>query len=407
MIFGYGSLNEVLIMARNYSNHPIIKRIKRVFHAKNVVIVSQHNVDHYALSFRTQLLLLVILLSVVGAASFSTGRYIEAQQTIAQQDETIETALSDKVRLHNEYVLLKRDLMRMDKEGDELSDYAQFVIEQHQNDEADNVGLSSEDAASANGKVLERLHALEYELKRERFEHKQFIETLHLLAQDHKKLLERAFDMTGMSKEISQILAPARKEFQNMHHAHAASSDAEVGQGGPFHPVDAKLKTEATALSEELVLGEVAYVTEMLDVMEHIPMGTPMNAARITSGFGRRFDPFDQRLANHTGMDFSAAHGSPVRCTGNGRVIYAGYQGAYGYAVDVSHGGGFTTRYGHLSKILVRRGQTIKRNDMIGLQGNSGRSTGSHLHYEVRYRGRPLNPAKFVKAGHYVSKTFQ
>ncbi|TAE34257.1 MAG: hypothetical protein EAY65_03195 [Alphaproteobacteria bacterium] len=407
MIFGYGLLNEVLIMARNYSNHPIIKRIKRVFHAKNVVIVSQHNVDHYALSFRTQLLLLVILLSVVGAASFSTGRYIEAQQTIAEQDETIETALSDKVRLHNEYVLLKRDLMRMDKEGDELSDYAQFVIEQHQNDEADNVGLSSEDTASANGKVLERLHALEYELKRERFEHKQFIETLHLLAQDHKKLLERAFDMTGMSKEISQILAPARKEFQNMHHAHVASSDAEVGQGGPFHPVDAKLKTEATALSEELVLGEVAYVTEMLDVMEHIPMGTPMNMARITSGFGRRFDPFDQRLANHTGMDFSAAHGSPVRGTGNGRVIYAGYQGAYGYAVDVSHGGGFTTRYGHLSKILVRRGQTIKRNDIIGLQGNSGRSTGSHLHYEVRYRGRPLNPAKFVKAGHYVSKTFQ
>lgn len=127
----------------------------------------------------------------------------------------------------------------------------------------------------------------------------------------------------------------------------------------------------------------------------HIPAIPPISEKYLrtmASGYGTRIDPVYGTARFHEGLDFSAPPGTPVYATGNGTVTKAGWESAYGNMVEINHGYGYTTRYAHLSKVDVRPGQTVNRGDMIGQVGNTGKSTGPHLHYEVRLKGAPQNP---------------
>jgi murein DD-endopeptidase MepM/ murein hydrolase activator NlpD len=118
----------------------------------------------------------------------------------------------------------------------------------------------------------------------------------------------------------------------------------------------------------------------------------------MSSGFGLRRDPFKRRPAMHAGVDFRGPVGSPVKSTAPGVVIKAGWNGGYGKLVEVRHENGVTSRYAHLSIILVRAGQKVEAGDILGKLGNTGRSTGPHLHYETRVSGRAIDPLRFWKA---------
>jgi murein DD-endopeptidase MepM/ murein hydrolase activator NlpD len=136
-----------------------------------------------------------------------------------------------------------------------------------------------------------------------------------------------------------------------------------------------------------------------------IPLAHPTGPdVRETSGFGARSDPFSGEPAYHPGQDFAGAYGSPIYVTAPGVVSYAGVRSGYGNTVEVDHGHGFKTRYGHLSAISVVVGQNVAVGQRIGAMGSTGRSTGTHLHYEVWVNGRPQNPLRFVKAGDYVQQ---
>ncbi|WP_242664245.1 M23 family metallopeptidase [Chlorobium sp. N1] len=125
-----------------------------------------------------------------------------------------------------------------------------------------------------------------------------------------------------------------------------------------------------------------------------IPNVRPVGGS-ITSGFGYRKHPIYNRRMFHTGIDFSAAEGSPVAATGNGTVAFSGYEKGYGQKVIINHGFGYSTTYAHLSKSLVRQGQKIRRGEVIALSGNTGISTGPHLHYEVHKDGVRVDPAAY------------
>jgi murein DD-endopeptidase MepM/ murein hydrolase activator NlpD len=121
------------------------------------------------------------------------------------------------------------------------------------------------------------------------------------------------------------------------------------------------------------------------------------------SGFGYRSDPFNHRSAMHPGLDLAGPIGTPIYATADGTVARAGWNsGGYGNLVEIDHGRGISTRYGHMSAILVREGDRITRGQQIGRMGSTGRSTGSHLHYEVRIDGRAVNPMPFMKSTDYV-----
>jgi murein DD-endopeptidase MepM/ murein hydrolase activator NlpD len=127
-----------------------------------------------------------------------------------------------------------------------------------------------------------------------------------------------------------------------------------------------------------------------------IPTMMPVKASYNPSGFGRRIDPFNGQWAMHEGIDFIAEYGSPVQAAAGGVVIFSGFHPQYGYMVDIDHGNDLVTRYAHASKLLVREGDIVQRGRKIAEVGTTGRSTGPHLHFEVRFRGAAQNPAKFL-----------
>jgi murein DD-endopeptidase MepM/ murein hydrolase activator NlpD len=134
-----------------------------------------------------------------------------------------------------------------------------------------------------------------------------------------------------------------------------------------------------------------------------VPSDKPVKMGAFTSGYGVRSDPFKGSSAMHAGIDLSGAIGTPIYATADGMITTAEYNsGGYGNLIKINHGRGIETRYGHLSKMSVYAGQRVKRGEMIGRMGSTGRSTGSHLHYEVRIDGRAVNPVPFMKSTDYL-----
>jgi murein DD-endopeptidase MepM/ murein hydrolase activator NlpD len=172
------------------------------------------------------------------------------------------------------------------------------------------------------------------------------------------------------------------------------------GMGGPFVPV--KLPPDAGAFERQLYRINItrAQVERLNRTLALVPYRKPViGEVEFTSGFGVRNDPFLGRPAMHTGLDFRAASGDPVRATANGKVVSSGWAGGYGRMVEIDHGNGLSTRYGHLSEIGVKVGDPIKIGQVIGAVGSTGRSTGPHLHYETRIDGEAVDPQKFLRAG--------
>ena len=128
-----------------------------------------------------------------------------------------------------------------------------------------------------------------------------------------------------------------------------------------------------------------------------LPLGAPVKSVRITSGYGKRNDPFTGKPKQHRGIDFAGKIGTELMAVAPGRVVSAGERVGYGLTVEIDHGLGFTTLYAHLSRATVARGDWVRPGTVVGLGGSSGRSTGPHLHYEIRYKGNPFNPSNFVK----------
>lgn len=154
---------------------------------------------------------------------------------------------------------------------------------------------------------------------------------------------------------------------------------------------------EGTKLTDkEVYMAYNDYLTHLVNSVGFTPMGYPRISA-MTSSFGFRSDPFNTAHAEfHPGIDFTGHRGDVAKCTANGRVVSAGWNGGYGNCVRVAHSNGYETLYGHLSKITVSVGQKLSVGDKVGEVGSTGRSTGAHLHYEVRQNGRPVNPVKFL-----------
>jgi murein DD-endopeptidase MepM/ murein hydrolase activator NlpD len=182
--------------------------------------------------------------------------------------------------------------------------------------------------------------------------------------------------------------------------AQLEAATPRAGMGGPFVPV--KLPPGAGTFERQLYRINItrAQIERLNRTLALVPYRKPViGEVEFTSGFGVRSDPFLGRPAMHTGLDFRAASGDPVRATANGKVVSSGWAGGYGRMVEIDHGNGLSTRYGHLSEIGVRVGDQIKIGQVIGAVGSTGRSTGPHLHYETRIDGEAVDPQKFLRAG--------
>jgi murein DD-endopeptidase MepM/ murein hydrolase activator NlpD len=177
------------------------------------------------------------------------------------------------------------------------------------------------------------------------------------------------------------------------------------GQGGPLTPIVSSMgPSDAVADRANAILEGMHEMDLYRRAAETHPFADPVpsNAYRQTSGFGPRRDPFGRGTRMHNGLDFAGARGTPIHATAEGRVSRAGWMSGYGKTIDVDHGNGYVTRYAHLSSIEATVGQRVSRGERIGGMGTTGRSTGVHLHYEVRRNGEPVNPMTYIKAARDV-----
>ena len=233
----------------------------------------------------------------------------------------------------------------------------------------------------------------------------QAIEYAQALELDQKLIFERNDRIFSQLEDaVTVSLAPIDGAFR----AAGLSPDRILdtikagysGQGGPLMPLTFSTKgapEDADTLRANAILGQLDRINLYRIAAEKVPIDIPIKSSfRYTSGYGPRWGRM------HEGTDFAAAYGTPILATADGVVIHAGWAGGYGRLVKIRHEFGIETRYAHLSKIRVSVGQRVSRGDRIGDMGNSGNSTGTHLHYEVRVSGKAHNPMKYIKAGQNV-----
>lgn len=208
------------------------------------------------------------------------------------------------------------------------------------------------------------------------------------LKQTEEPLKNAVSELNQRSKIIESILSMVGIDIR--------PEEGTENTGGPFTSIDDNM-----VLYEELI-DRVDYY---LETIQPVPLGVPVAGGVITSKFGRRRDPFNGRLAFHSGIDIKNRSGSKVRATADGKVAKAEYDGKYGRYVLIDHENGFKTLYGHHKRLLAKRGQRVKRGQIIGVLGSSGRSTGPHLHYEIHYHNKIVSPMKFIHIADKVALT--
>ncbi|HWJ76262.1 MAG TPA: M23 family metallopeptidase [Kaistia sp.] len=174
--------------------------------------------------------------------------------------------------------------------------------------------------------------------------------------------------------------------------------------GGPFVPLPDDQSPARFALGVKTLSAELDRLAATRRIALSLPWDAPLANAPISSGFGARTDPFLGRPAMHTGVDFRAPTGYSAPAALGGTIIAAGWEGGYGNMVDIDHGNGIVTRYGHLSAIKVKVGQKVAEGQEIGKVGSTGRSTGSHLHYEIRINGKPIDPMTYIVPGREMAR---
>ncbi len=245
----------------------------------------------------------------------------------------------------------------------------------------------------------------EYELTRAENEelkkrNAQITESMHQIADADDQIVELVTQLTtdktdelrGQIKRIYSTIASLGLTEKSL--VARANKYTNPLVGGAFNPLelDKDLDPKYKKLADGLQLW---HGLARLDTV--LPLGAPVAKMRITSNYGMRNDPFDGKPKRHRGIDFAGKIGTELYAVAPGRVVSAGDRVGYGTTVEVDHGLGFSTLYAHLSQITVSRGDWIRPGTVVGLGGSTGRSTGPHLHYEIRYKGAPFDPSKFVK----------
>jgi len=205
-----------------------------------------------------------------------------------------------------------------------------------------------------------------------------------------QRLSSRAWE-TG--DEIKQALQEAGLKL--------ADNYGKQDEGGPLIPVDKNARFESGVEDLDQALDRLDAIKS---AARKYPLADPEPGASVTSGFGVRTDPLLGIPALHPGIDFRSPVGKKVPATAAGVVTHAGWDGGYGEMVEIDHGNGYATRYGHLSEVDVEVGEKVRLGQIIGKSGSTGRSTGPHLHYEIRHDGHPINPVGFLKAGMKINK---
>lgn len=255
---------------------------------------------------------------------------------------------------------------------------------------------TDEQLAALDYEALWQQSAQEYELGADYIKEESRVQLEHM-TQQLGRLQTRLSRLDALGERLTELADLSDGEF---------NFTPDPGMGGPEVPsmagegddiqvvldrLSARVedRTQQLRLLEELMLNRKVDANAALDF-------TPVHSGYISSGYGRRSDPITRRIAMHSGLDFAAPQGTPIHAVGAGVVTFSGRRGAYGNMVEISHAGGYKTRYAHAHQLQVKKGDLVNKGAQIATVGSTGRSTGPHLHLEVYRNGMTIDPARFL-----------
>jgi murein DD-endopeptidase MepM/ murein hydrolase activator NlpD len=438
--------------------HTLNAAVGRIFPERRVYVRSDARTRYWTLAPISQLGFTVFFAGLLGWSAFTSLAYVShavdgrtAENRLAATKEAHDTQLA---ALREQQRLLEDELNRSNERGDlvtaELSEKQSVLIDtvaKYQSAEVELEGLRGEfeDLVAFRREELDELNALNDEIVELRLSLAEaednstaMSDTLFTFSQTMARVIAERDISTDRADELdiqvadlqteitqwegrqqqllAQIEDAARVSLSSLDELFVNSDvdlegilkqtkrDYSGRGGGPFVPLSDE-EAAASPADEERVaalMTDLERVSLMRAAIDRLPFGQPTKGARLTSGFGPRRDPLRRRYSQHNGIDFAAPTGTPIFSTAEGVVTFSGRQRGYGIVVKIRHAFGFETVYAHLNKSRVKVGQRIERGDRIADMGSTGRSTGSHLHYEIRIDGKPVNPNKFIRAARNV-----
>jgi murein DD-endopeptidase MepM/ murein hydrolase activator NlpD len=424
------------------------ERAQAVFPERQVHFRTDGRVAFFRLTTLSQVIASAALIAALGWTGFSSYSYVEHNKVVAVKDGQIASArlayhslLGEVAEYQNKFNAITQDLEHnhammlglvernaklqtsLRSISDELrttqDDRSKIVAAREglrrklSNLEQELGGLTTRnftlrdnlDSVENNLQMaLQERNEARFESTRMKSYVQQLEERLASLQQSHENSVQRLTEQTlNQIGDLEKLVSLAGISPEKL----AAVDDGEdsaSGQGGPFIPAEALDSMPAGELKKSLdqLDNHLVRLNNLKSAVRHLPLAAPLDTYYITSGFGKRRDPLNKRWAAHYGIDFGSGKNAPIFATAPGVVKHAGWKGRYGRFIEIDHGNGVVTRFGHLAKIFVKRGQKVAFRDKIALLGNSGRTTGAHLHYEILFKDRNVNPMKFIKAGRNV-----
>ena len=358
-------------------------RLRSWFPEREFFMRSQGQVRFITISSKMQIAAASLAVAVIGGWGISMGvmavsqyRAESARLSLLEREAEVATAESRQAAYGDDIDQVTEDVARR-------MEFLEEATEMLPDDAVadDTVSDSSSEAA----KTVARISAVMPEaagLARLEARQLAYAERLTRYADRRSAQAEKAIRQLGLNPRT--ILASARE-----------------AQGGPFEKLSTSRDGSLDPRFERLALS-LARMDALEQGLNGIPQVMPADIRMISSGFGYRADPFHGSAAMHAGLDFRGPKGSPIHAAADGRVTFVGTKSGYGKVVEVSHGNGMMTRYAHMSAWKAKAGQAVDAGDVIGLIGSTGRSTGPHLHFEVRIHGRAVNPRPFLETAPHV-----
>ncbi len=357
---------------------------RHVFHKRSIIIISKHKTNHMALSGPLQFSIVLAITACISLASYSTGSYMSARSVMEKQEQTLESVASSRIGSSFSLTMAATPHGTMPQGfNTSLADPSYSLPTMNRE------------------KLFARIAMLEERVKSLRTTNAEIIQTVREKTHNQLASMETLIRATGLNPDTLKEAATHQRKDHAQNNTDTANNITSFGgEGGPYIAAETP---DISSFNNELSykMDQFALLSK---IVSSLPLGKPLKIGSMESNFGRRIDPFNGHIAFHPGIDMSGPTGSEIMAAGTGRVVTAGWNGAYGNCVDIDHGFGIVTRYGHMSTVKVSVGDIVQTGQLIGIQGSTGRSTGPHVHYEVRYYNTPLDPTHFLHAGYHVSQ---
>ncbi len=382
-----------------------------LFSTKEIIFRSQGRAKVLRISSRVQVIFLAIVLCIACWSFYSYHMYHKSGRILKDKDiELVETRdayvdlMTDFMALHKNIGAMLNSLDAKKNKNIEKYRKQALLVEEKIKQIAEKKDWVSpttvDEKASLSEALLQRdLAAAERDELRKQIDSLE--DTIDELKAAELEVMDKIKSLS--SKELNKIKGvfsdinkPLKR--QGLYFNPLANSKKKNSKGGPYIPQKNKLKDKKLNDKVADIFQNVDDTLYYKEVVKSVPIGKPVWSYWVTSQYGKRTDPFKKTKATHKGVDLASRTGNKISIRAKGKVTRAEYAGGYGNLVVVDHGNGFQTKYAHLNKIYVKKGAYLEIGDTIGEVGTTGRSTGPHLHYEILFQGKDVDPLPFVKA---------